>query len=449
MIEEEKARLEYTYCGWWWASVICISFILCREMLQLVFFSKRRYCKDEENYLKVVLIIATYLTLWVGEIDPESRNESKFRYVLDFRYVLAAVTIFLSYIELMLLISHHPVVSVSVHLFKTMAWNYSKLISYYAALILAFAVSFYIVFTDRTKDSYQDYTLSHVLLNITKLAFKQPPLFDDKELGHDLGREFRIQHVALAIYSFFVALVLISLLAVDSVSKASETNEAVVKFVSQARFIIDTEKSAPDLIAILATLGNYLRSFVERRLMHRRGRRHDSRRFSRALLASASGQKMVSVLVNQQNRIVTRNMKLKDSAPGVTCCGVKNDWSFSKSSVAAAKKILSERASQESSSRDKSVEKVTQMVEALQSRLLELERALNATEQKLQNVVEETVRQTSTHDRIKFECTMKSIECRLQSTVESASKAAVAEIGKILAEMVRQVKTNEDIFYST
>lgn len=343
----------------------------------------------------------------------------------------------------MLLISHHPVVSVSVHMFKKMILNYMKLMTWYAAFILAFAVSFYILFTEKNPVMYDKYTVEYLMLNITKVAFTPP---------NPLVGEFGVNHLAFAFYYFFVTIMLFTLLNVASMTKALSTNAQLVKFVSQAKFIIDLEKSAPDLISLLGALSSCYQSLIERRLKRRKKQRDNSRLYHSALVPPSSVDRKVYVLVNQKNRIAAKNMKFKaKEADGSSCIFCAKNWSFLKSSIEDAKKILSKRASEEmwSSSGDKGTEYATDVVAELQNRLLAVEKALKTAEEKLQNFVEEAIKRTSLQDQLKFASTMKTTEDRLQNVVEDASKRAVAEIRRFLGEILPHARTDADCFYST
>lgn len=415
----------------------CLCLILLREVLQLVLYSKYKWYKDFENYLKAALIGVTCVTLFVRDIQPQM-----------YRYYLAAVTIFLSYMELMLLISRHPVVSVNVYMFKQMIYNYLKLCLWYAAFVLAFAVSFYLTFTEKTANFYSSYTPSYVLMNITRLALQPPELFNGK-----YGWELNLHLVALGIYSFLGLSILFTLLAIDSMTKTALTNTELVRFVSQAKFIVDTDKWAPDLISLLFALAHYFRSIVDRRLKGQRKGRDSSRKYSAiAVFSHSSADQKVYVLVNQRNRIVTSKRKFRfEKATGSSCGFCARDWTFSKASVEEAKKILSKRTSLEvsSSSSMNDVEEVVKVVAKLQSNLLSLERALSATEEKLRNFVEDALKRTSTQDQIRLECSMRTSEDRLLHAVEDARKRTVVEITKFVREVVPQAKTDADYFYST
>nr|CAD7423049.1 unnamed protein product [Timema monikensis] len=64
------------------------------------------------------------------------------------RQPLAAISILVSWAELVLLIGRHPLLSTNIEMLKRVSWNFLKFLAWYSILIVAFALSFYTLFRD-------------------------------------------------------------------------------------------------------------------------------------------------------------------------------------------------------------------------------------------------------------------------------------------------------------
>ncbi|XP_014209279.1 transient receptor potential cation channel protein painless isoform X2 [Copidosoma floridanum] len=105
-------------------------YLVVRESLQLI-SSPVYYILSLENWLELGLIGSTLGFLYNN--GPE----------------VGALTIFLSTWEFMILLSHHPRMSTDIEMFKTVTINFTKFLFLYVFLILAFALSFYVLFQDK------------------------------------------------------------------------------------------------------------------------------------------------------------------------------------------------------------------------------------------------------------------------------------------------------------
>lgn len=122
------------------ASVILyFTFILLilRESFQLL-VSPKIYVRDVENYIEVALIVSTLVMLSVN--SPQKQ--------------LSAVIILLSAFELIMLMGQMPALSTNIVMLRTVSWNFFKCLSWYAILIVAFALSFFILFHENGQMSH-------------------------------------------------------------------------------------------------------------------------------------------------------------------------------------------------------------------------------------------------------------------------------------------------------
>lgn len=104
-----------------------------REIFQMVIATKN-YFRAYENYIEIVLIIIT-ITIVFCESSYDTRKQ------------LSAVAILLAAFELVLILGQHPYFSTNVVMLKTVSFNFFKFLGWYSILIIAFALSFFLLFT--------------------------------------------------------------------------------------------------------------------------------------------------------------------------------------------------------------------------------------------------------------------------------------------------------------
>ncbi|PNF26761.1 Transient receptor potential cation channel protein painless [Cryptotermes secundus] len=116
-------------------SIVFLSLLILREVFQLV-VGPLKYLRSPENYLEFLLLIMSASILFCEWVQLNARPH------------FSALTILLSWAELVLLIGRHPHLSTNIEMFKTVSWNFLKFLAWYAILIIAFALSFYTLFRD-------------------------------------------------------------------------------------------------------------------------------------------------------------------------------------------------------------------------------------------------------------------------------------------------------------
>ncbi|XP_063923216.1 transient receptor potential cation channel protein painless-like [Zophobas morio] len=107
--------------------------LVLREIFQMT-VSLTNYLKSFENYVEIVLMIITGMILYIDGPSVATRKQ------------LASTAILLGAFEFVLMVGQHPKLSTNVVMLKTVSVNFFKLFLWYSLLILAFALSFYILF---------------------------------------------------------------------------------------------------------------------------------------------------------------------------------------------------------------------------------------------------------------------------------------------------------------
>ncbi|KAK7580104.1 hypothetical protein V9T40_000733 [Parthenolecanium corni] len=220
--------------------------MLLKEFTQLGIYSaanKYRYIKDTQNWMEIILILMTYVIL----SDKIQSNEK--------RSSIAAVALFLSYVELILLILSHPRLSVNIKMFKAVAWNSMKFLAPYLILILAFSLSFCIQLRDTFK-------------NIPQAVFKTVVMSaGEYQASSTLKNDnYVIGHLIFILFIFLITIVLFNLLnaiAVGDIRKIRKDAE-LVSIEARVEQIAHMEDFVLDLFSLLDRLANYYRNMCSR-----------------------------------------------------------------------------------------------------------------------------------------------------------------------------------------
>ncbi|XP_066995214.2 transient receptor potential cation channel protein painless [Anabrus simplex] len=209
-----------------WA--ILVFYFLClviRELFQLV-VSPLHYVRSPENYLEIFLIISSGLVLFYRCADSTTRPH------------LSAITILLSWAELVLLIGRHPRLSTNIEMLKTVSMNFLQFLAWYSILIIAFALSFYTLFRRSAEDD-------NFFLGPGTSFFKTVVMVTGEFDASDLPFQYFpvTSHVVFVLFVFLVAIVLFNLLNGLAVSdtQAIKDDAELVGIVSRIKLVSYTE----------------------------------------------------------------------------------------------------------------------------------------------------------------------------------------------------------------
>lgn len=114
--------------------------LITKELFQMA-HSWAGYVSHWENWLQWLIIISVFLCVLhhhsVGDVSQD---------VLTWQHHVAAVSIFLTWIELMMLVGRFPIFGLYVQMFTTVAVNFAKFLLAYSCLFVAFSLSFGVLF---------------------------------------------------------------------------------------------------------------------------------------------------------------------------------------------------------------------------------------------------------------------------------------------------------------
>ncbi|XP_050298679.1 transient receptor potential cation channel protein painless-like [Anthonomus grandis grandis] len=118
--------------------VITLIILMFRELFQIC-VAPTKYLTNFENYIEIALIILTSFIVFKSGSSEGTRKQ------------LSSLAILFAAFELVLMLGQHPYFSTNVVMLKTVSFNFFKFLIWYSLLIIAFALSFYLLFTPTDK----------------------------------------------------------------------------------------------------------------------------------------------------------------------------------------------------------------------------------------------------------------------------------------------------------
>ncbi|KAL1506300.1 hypothetical protein ABEB36_005690 [Hypothenemus hampei] len=228
------ANLSYVCLG------LTLIILICRELFQ-VFVAHKKYFKNLENYVEVILIVITAMIVCID-------NPS-----FDLRKQLSSISILLSAFELLLMLGQHPYFSTNVVMLKTVSFNFFKFLIWYSLLIVAFALSFYLLFTPNVpkldsgtdititnsteKESDDDESFANPGRSVFKTIIMLTGEFDASSINFE---KFPIiSKLMFALFIFMIAIILLNLLNGLAVSDTQliKNDAELVGYVARAQYI--------------------------------------------------------------------------------------------------------------------------------------------------------------------------------------------------------------------
>lgn len=193
-----------------------------RELFQLI-SSPIAYITSLENWLEISLIVLTFILLLCEMSCMSIRNQ------------ISAVVILLSWGELILLVGRHPALATHLEMFKRVTKNFLKFLVWYSILIVAFALSFYMLFkNDADVDNKFNDPSSATFKTIVMLTGEFDTFGSLPFTLHPI-----VSHALFLLFIFLIAIVLVNLLNGLAVSdtQAIRADAEIVAHVSRVKLI--------------------------------------------------------------------------------------------------------------------------------------------------------------------------------------------------------------------
>ena len=121
------------------------------------------------NWMEIILFICSIIFVWVYNTECQC--------ALNWQWQIGVVAVFLGWIDLVIFISKFPLTGVFVLMFTKILYTFLKMILLAVLLIVAFGLTFYMVFFD--PDVNVSYVNEDIVLCICRKFICSPPAFRD------------------------------------------------------------------------------------------------------------------------------------------------------------------------------------------------------------------------------------------------------------------------------
>ena len=149
------------------------------EISQLTHRGCKRYFKDPDNYIQVVLYTLTVIFIY--------GFDNKCWCSTPWQWQIGAFAVFLSWLNFIFILKYMPCTAVPINMFLSICWTFLKLIHLLFVLIFAFGVPFYMVFVRTTSSEvsclvtdymHKTHDWAQVApFNVCIMLFRQKPLY--------------------------------------------------------------------------------------------------------------------------------------------------------------------------------------------------------------------------------------------------------------------------------
>ncbi|XP_068201511.1 transient receptor potential channel pyrexia-like [Palaemon carinicauda] len=175
------------------------------------------YITRIENWLEISIVVLTVALLFI----PMTGGEQQ---------CLSAWLILFSWIEFILILGRHPYLAVYVTMFTTVTYNFLKFIVMFSFMIIAFSISFYLVFQmNESFETYHQALLKTIAMTTGEMEYTDLPL-----------SPFPVSsHLLFVVFVFLIVLVLMNLLnglAVSDIQQIQQEAE-IVSYSSRVELI--------------------------------------------------------------------------------------------------------------------------------------------------------------------------------------------------------------------
>jgi ankyrin repeat protein len=208
--------------------LILLIILVGRELFQLI-KDPRAYVLSLENWLEVSLIVVSCI-LVSSVVDG-----------MEIKLHLSAIALFLGWFEMLLMSGRLPKLSLKLEMFKTVSSTFLSFIAGYVTLLVAFALSFYILFR-RNPNPKDAESFSSPFFSLLKTIVMFTGEFEASSLSFDILPY--TSHVIFLLFVFMVAIILLNLLNGLAVSDTDEIRNTAetLSLVARSRLMSKIEE---------------------------------------------------------------------------------------------------------------------------------------------------------------------------------------------------------------
>ncbi|XP_060520957.1 transient receptor potential channel pyrexia isoform X2 [Cylas formicarius] len=205
--------------------------LLFKECFQIL-HSWRVYVREWENWLQWAIIVSVYCC-----VQPLYQMNIR-EYVYTWQHHVAAIGIFLAWVELMMNVGRFPTFGLYIQMFTRVSINFSKFMLAYFCLFIAFSLSFGVIFPNYPAFKDLKWVLIKVIIMMSGELEYEDVLFGNVEVKYPYTA-----HLAYLIFVLLVTVILTNLLvglAVSDIQGLQKTAD-LERLVRQATLIAHLE----------------------------------------------------------------------------------------------------------------------------------------------------------------------------------------------------------------
>jgi ankyrin repeat protein len=219
--------------------MISLSLLTLREIAQLI-VHRWVYVKSLENWLEILLIISTFISCSGVVESAELKNHS------------SAVALLLGWLEMLMLSGRLPLLSVQHEMLRTVILTFLWYMMGYVTLLIAFALSFYILFKGSSEQGGAE-MFANLPISLLKTIVMFTGEFEASDLSFDTLPY--TSHVIFLLFVLLVAIVLLNLLNGLAVNDTGEIRKDAerLSLAARAKLISSIERFANALPKFMKT----------------------------------------------------------------------------------------------------------------------------------------------------------------------------------------------------
>ncbi|XP_044745341.1 transient receptor potential channel pyrexia-like [Coccinella septempunctata] len=228
--------------------------MLGKELFQIA-HSWRTYIKQWENWLQWMIIICVFAC-----VNPHSSRMNIRTNIQMWQHHVAAVGIFLTWLELMMIVGRFPTFGLYIQMFTTVSVNFVKFMAAYFCLLLAFALCFGVIFANYN-------SFKRLPLVLIKVIVMMSGELEYEDIFFDETQPIKFPWTAQVMFLAFVVLVTIILtnlmvgLAVSDI-QGLQQSAGLDRLVRQAELVAHLESML--FSKLLICIPNKLMKFLHR-----------------------------------------------------------------------------------------------------------------------------------------------------------------------------------------
>ncbi|XP_050296439.1 transient receptor potential channel pyrexia [Anthonomus grandis grandis] len=206
--------------------------LMFKELFQIL-HSCRTYVCDWENYLQWTIIVSVFLC-----VQPTYQMNIR-EFLYTWQHHVAAVSVFLAWVELMMIVARFPAFGLYVQMFATVSFNFAKFMCAYFCLIVAFTLCFGVIFANYPAFRDLKWVFLKVIIMMSgELEYEDVFFSDTYEIKYPYTA-----HIAYLVFVILVTIVLSNLmvgLAVNDI-QGLQKSASLDRLVRQVKLMAHLE----------------------------------------------------------------------------------------------------------------------------------------------------------------------------------------------------------------